>query len=706
MQRNIHFFFHPPPALARCLWRRKALGRCISQFITPLKLRTSSIHHFSSRDTYSTLPPFDAAAPEALIISFTCKPCSKRSTHRISKQGYSRGSILITCPSCQRRHLIADHLKIFGHQPTNIETIMQQKGELVKRGVFGIDGNVELWSDNDMATSNPDDSSGLGTTTRQETGTSETRAVTISKNAMKKLAKEKEKAEKAQKRAQLEGHQNSQAAIDRAIENYGNQYRPDSMPQTIERAQLSILKESTTPVNLRARVENVRAQGAKLAFLLLRQEYGLGNTIQAVVAENKEGYISRQMVKFTQRINPESYVLVSGLVVVPPQPIKSATISGFELHVQKIYIISDAVSQLPVQIEDASRPQVAIEADEFDENGRPHISLKVRLDHPAIGHRTRTHKAIAQIKSETIHLFREFLRIRDFVEIPLPKFLNAASEGGSGVFKVQYFNTAAFLAQSPQLHKQMEICSGTERMFTIGPVFRAEKSNTHRHMTEFTGLDVEMAFEEHYWEVLNLLEELFIFIIKGLKENCKEQVAVCREQYPVEEFRLPEDGKMLRLSFSEGAKILSEAGVKQSEYEDLSTTNEKRLGELIRAKFNTDFYILDKFPMAARPFYTMPCPQNPHLSNSYDFFMRGEEIMSGAQRIHDIELLKQRMSACEPPLNSDGAEFKDYVDHFRFGPPMHGGGGIGLERVVQFFLGLPDIRLATAYPRDPQRLRP
>jgi aspartyl/asparaginyl-tRNA synthetase len=133
---------------------------------------------------------------------------------------------------------------------------------------------------------------------------------------------------------------------------------------------------------------------------------------------------------------------------------------------------------------------------------------------------------------------------------------------------------------------------------------------------------------------------------------------------------------------------------------------EQQLGRLIREKYDTDFYVLDKFPLAVRPFYTMPCPNDPNLSNSYDFFMRGEEIMSGAQRIHHPELLVKQMRKMDPPLDPEGEGFKDYVDAFRFGCPPHAGGGLGLNRIVQFFLGLRDVREATFFPRDPGRLAP
>lgn len=164
----------------------------------------------------------------------------------------------------------------------------------------------------------------------------------------------------------------------------------------------------------------------------------------------------------------------------------------------------------------------------------------------------------------------------------------------------------------------------------------------------------------------------------------------------------------MRLNYMDGVNLLKEAGVDVSEQErfenDLSTAMEKQLGQIIREKYDTDFFVLDKFPMALRPFYTKADPKDPQFSNSYDFFMRGEEIMSGAQRIHDIKELEASM--LNKGVNPHQEGFEDYLNAFRQGCPPHAGGGLGLNRIVMFFLGLPNVRLASLFPRDPQRLRP
>lgn len=200
-----------------------------------------------------------------------------------------------------------------------------------------------------------------------------------------------------------------------------------------------------------------------------------------------------------------------------------------------------------------------------------------------------------------------------------------------------------------------------------------------------------------------------MFILTQLKERYKDQIAVIQKSYPkAGDFKLPKDGKALRLNYMDGVALLKEAGVDVSELErletDFSTAMEKQLGQIIREKYDTDFYVLDKFPMSVRPFYTKADPADTRFSNSYDFFMRGEEIMSGAQRINDPKELEASMIAKGLDPHAEG--FEDYLAAFRQGCSPHAGGGLGLNRIVMFFLGLPNIRLATLFPRDPQRLRP
>ncbi|PSK34864.1 Aspartate--tRNA ligase, cytoplasmic [Elsinoe australis] len=546
-----------------------------------------------------------------------------------------------------------------------------------------------------------------------------------SKAALKKAQKEKEKAEKAAKRKAEEDAQRAAAAANDVSKNdYGElPVLSDAEPTGIPRVSLaelskkyadtSSMDESGGPeVVFRAIVENARNQSAKLSFLLLGQS---GENVQAVVAESPS--LSRSMVKFCGSISTESVVVVHGVVKKPKENVKSATVGHLEIHVKKLFVECKADSMLPLQVADAERPIPAEGEEEKEEEGRPIVTLNTRLNNRIIDLRARHNRAIFKIKHGVTQLFREFLESKDFVGVQTPKLLGSASEGGANVFEVKYFDRKAYLAQSPQLYKQMLIAARMEKVYEVGPVFRAENSNTARHLTEFTGLDLEMEFSEHYHEVVELLEGLMLFILNGLKERYGKETDLIRSIYHVEEFKLPEVGKTVRIPFSEGIQMLRDDGVEVGDFDDLSTPDEKRLGRLVLEKYNTDFYILDKYPLAIRPFYTMPAPDSPAFdssskdpnggySNSYDFFMRGQEIMSGAQRIHNADFLVKRMKEHVTPVDPEAPGLKDYVDGFRYGCPPHAGGGIGLERIVMLWLGLPNVRLGSLFPRDPGRLAP
>ncbi|KAL2419685.1 Aspartate-tRNA ligase, cytoplasmic [Exophiala dermatitidis] len=530
-----------------------------------------------------------------------------------------------------------------------------------------------------------------------------------SKNALKKAQKEAEKAAKkaAAKKADEEKRaaQQAQAAEDTAKDKYGDLPK-DEAPVEITHLKKLGEEHVDKAVTVITRIHNSRSQSAKLAFLMLRQQ---GKTIQAVVAATSEA-VSRQMVKWSVSLNVNSFVRVTGVVKKPDPPVASASISNLELHVQKIYLVARAAEMLPMQVKDAERPPPATaEEGQVDAEGAPIVTLKTRLDNRVIDLQTECNQAIFTISSAVEGLFAEYMRKNGSRQFNTPKLLGAATEGGSGVFTVNnYFGKNGFLAQSPQLHKQMLIAGDCESVFEIGPVFRAENSNTHRHLCEFTGLDFEMVFDHHYHEVLEFAEKLIVFIVQELQARYKDEIAVVQKYFPrAGDFRI-KDGKALRLKYLDGIKILRDAGVDTTEQDnyvtDLTTAQEKKLGQLIREKYDTDFYVLDEFPMVVRPFYTKQHPTDPKLSNSYDFFMRGEEIMSGAQRINDADELEAAMRSKGLDPNAEG--FQDYVNAFRQGCRPHAGGGLGLNRIVMFFLGLDNVRQATPFPRDPQRLRP
>ncbi|KAM0439666.1 hypothetical protein ACHAPT_000758 [Fusarium lateritium] len=549
-----------------------------------------------------------------------------------------------------------------------------------------------------------------------------------SKKALKKAeAKAKKEAEKAKRAAEHEARQAAAKAAagnteDLAKDNYGDSTHLTKIDA--ERIKLRNLGDEHLgkTIKLRAWIQNARMQGAKMAFVELREERDWA--VQGVVAASPEGTpVSKQMVKWIGALNLEGYVLVEAKVEKPLEPVKSVRVSNYELHITKCYVISPgpqvlgmglAVANRPVtnfDDEDAGGPveEVKEGVDNLSLENAPGASMATHLNNPVMHKRAPVQQAISDVRMTVRKLFSEYLEARDFVQFEPPCLIGAASEGGSNVFGMPYFDKQAFLAQSPQFYKQYEIAGGRKRVFCIGPVFRAENSNTPRHMTEFTGLDLEMEIEDHYHEVREMLEGVLLYIFRGLQERCAEQIALVRTVYPSEDFLLPEPGKEVRLTFAEGQALLRAEGPEEyrnvSDDEDMSTPQEKALGALIKEKYNTDFYVLDKFPEGARPFYALEDPENPKVTNAYDFFMRGQEILSGGQRVHVPETLEARIRRKGIDPTSQG--IKEYVDIFRSaGVPPHGGGGIGLDRVVAWYLNLPSVHLASYYPRTPKRLLP
>ncbi|CAJ2504510.1 Uu.00g119040.m01.CDS01 [Anthostomella pinea] len=549
------------------------------------------------------------------------------------------------------------------------------------------------------------------------------------KGAKKAEAKAKKEAEKARKAAEREAAAAAQKAAsggneDLAKDNYG-EITPTTKVDA-EKVQLKKLGEEHVgkTVKLRAWIQNARMQGAKMAFVELREERNW--SIQGVMAASPEGKpVSKQMVKWVGALRLESFVLVEAKVQKPLEPVKSCRVSEYELHLTKVYLVAAGPEVLGLSLNASNRAVASFEDEDpsqaaaptegvetltlTDGAAAPSASLSTHLNNPVMHKRAPVQQAIADVRMTTRKLFSQYLEEREFVQFEPPCLIGAASEGGANVFAMPYFDKKAYLAQSPQFYKQFEIAGGRKRVYCIGPVFRAENSNTPRHMTEFTGLDMEMEIEEHYHEVRDMIEGLMIYIFRGLQEKCKEQIEIIKAIYPSDDFLLPEPGKEVRLTFAEGQKLLREEGPEEyrnvSDDEDMSTPQEKALGALIRKKFNTDFYVLDKFPEGARPFYTIEDPENPKVTNAYDFFMRGQEILSGGQRIHIPELLEARIRKKGIDPASEG--IKDYVDVFRSaGVPPHGGGGIGLDRVVAWFLNLPSVHLTSYYPRTPKRLLP
>lgn len=448
-------------------------------------------------------------------------------------------------------------------------------------------------------------------------------------------------------------------------------------------------------VLIRGRAQTIRAVGKKMAFLVVREK---GFTVQCVLTVTPE-VVSGQMVKYAAALSKESIIDVEGVVSVPKDPIKGAS-QQVEVQVSKLYCVSKAIPILPINIEDAARSDAEIEKAEQAGEKLVRVNQDTRLNNRFLDLRTPANQAIFRIQCQVGTLFRQFLLSEGFIEIHTPKLMAGSSEGGSAVFKLEYKGQPACLAQSPQLHKQMAICADFGRVFEIGPVFRAEDSFTHRHLCEFVGLDVEMEIKEHYSEVMDVVDRLFVSMFDSVNQNCRKELDAIGRQYPFQPLKYLR--KTLRLTFEEGIQMLKEAGVEVDPLGDLNTEAERKLGQLVFEKYGTEFYILHRYPLAVRPFYTMPCYDNPAYSNSFDVFIRGEEIISGAQRVHVPELLAQRAESC----GIDVGTISTYIDSFRCGAPPHGGIGVGLERVVMLYCALNNIRKTSLFPRDPQRLAP
>lgn len=423
-----------------------------------------------------------------------------------------------------------------------------------------------------------------------------------------------------------------------------------------------------TEVTFRARIETQRAVSKALDFLLLRDQT---HSVQGVLSHD-----DMDMVKWVQKLNPESLVQVSGTIKHPPEPIRSATVGNVEVDIESIHLVNEA-QNLPFS------------------NYKPPEALRNRLSARILDLRHPANHALFRIRSMVLRKFRETLEDQGFVEINTPKLQPAATETGAAVFKVNYFGRRAFLAQSPQWAKQMSISADFGRVFEVGPVFRAENSNTHRHLTEYTGLDIEMAIEQDYHEVIQVIDIFLKSVFQAVYSM--PEVDVLQKRWPSKEFKWLEE--TLILTFPEGLQMLRDDG-REVEEEDLSTANEIRLGELVREKYGTDYYVLDKFPANARPFYTFKDPENPKWTRSFDIFLRGQEICSGGQRIHNAEEL--RASMADFGMSEDGME--EYLSGFDLGAPPHAGAGLGLERIVAWMFELGDVRNASLFHRDPKSL--
>ncbi len=440
-------------------------------------------------------------------------------------------------------------------------------------------------------------------------------------------------------------------------------------------------------IQIMGRVSGIRHTSPKIGFVIIRDNI---NTIQCVAG-----------LKFTKEFESlmklpiETFVSLSGKLSKLPDnvdKIKSCSITDFEFQVESWNMIGP-VYYTPFLISDANSLEKS--------DDKVSVGTSLKLDARYFDLRCPINWAIFKLRARMLQKFRNIATELGFMEINSPKLIGTASEGGSAVFPVKYFDSQAYLAQSPQLYKQMAINADFNKVFEVGPVFRAENSLGHRHLCEFTGMDLEMAIspENDHLEVVRTLWTILIGIFEDLSMESTESnyLKSLHKFTPLEYPKEP-----LIISFVNGVDMLAQAGFVQNPLEDLTTENEKNLGTIVKEMFGSDLFVLDKYPKSARPFYTMINNSDTNYTNSFDVIMRGEEICSGSQRIHNLFQLINRMGE----LNVCTGLFSDYLKSFECGSRPHGGCGFGAERILMLFFELGNVRKTSLFPRDPKRLFP
>jgi nondiscriminating aspartyl-tRNA synthetase len=323
-------------------------------------------------------------------------------------------------------------------------------------------------------------------------------------------------------------------------------------------------------------------------------------------------------------------------------------------------------------------------------------SLPVLLDHAVVANRHPTRRALLRLGAGVMAGFRATLDGAGFTEIQTPKLVASATEGGANVFSVDYFGRTAYLAQSPQFYKQIMV-GVFERVFEVGPVFRAEPHDTTRHINEYVSLDVELGFIRDHFEVMALLQTVLAGIFERLASKHGGELALLGLELP----RLPPS--IPHLDFVEAQELLLRLhGVDVRGEPDLAPQDERQLGQWAQETHGSDFLFVTGYPMRKRPFYTHPDPERPEHSRSFDLLFRGTELVTGGQRLHRYDDYLAALARAGLPREP----FDSYLQAFRHGMPPHGGFAIGLERLLMQLCGLPNIRLATTFPRDLERLAP
>lgn len=419
--------------------------------------------------------------------------------------------------------------------------------------------------------------------------------------------------------------------------------------------------------------ETVRLEGwlhrlrqlSELSFLILRDGYGLA---QIVI---EDAALRAQVAGLCA----ESVIAVEGIVAAEAQ-----APGGVEIHTPRVEILNATQDAPPF---DLYRPAL-------------NSTLPTILDYAPVALRHPRHRAMFRISAAAMWGFRATLNELGFTEVQTPKIVASATEGGANVFKIDYFGRDAYLAQSPQFYKQMMV-GVFERVYEVGPVFRAEPHETTRHLNEYVSLDIEMGFIESHFTVMEMLTRVIGGMVGAVEERAAEELTRLNVQLP----RVPE--KIPFINFSDAlAMIYRETGEDARREPDLAPAHERWLGEWAKREYDSEFLFVVGYPMSKRPFYTHPNPDRPEYSNSFDLLFRGLELVTGGQRLHRYADYLAALDARGLPHEP----FEGYLQAFKYGMPPHGGFAIGLERFVARLVEAQNIRETTLFPRDMNRLTP
>jgi len=407
---------------------------------------------------------------------------------------------------------------------------------------------------------------------------------------------------------------------------------------------------------------------SKMAFVLLRDFSGI---VQCVVKDS-------DLIKKISEVTLESVVEIKGKVKKANVKAEFAR-QDVEVEVEGINIFSKA-EKLPIQVNEK-----AVSAE-----------LPARLDWRCLSLRTEKSRAIFKIQAKLVEGMQEFLNSQGFLQVFTPCLMGVASESGSEIFEVKFFKDKAFLRQDPQLHRQLSVVGGLEKIYDIGPSWRAEKSHTVKHLCEHRTCAAEMAFIEDEKDVMHIEEQMIVFALKKVNKECKRELELLKIDLKIPKLPFPV------IEFPEVYDILEKMGKKLKHGEDIDSEAEKLLWKYVVKKYpGSDFYFLNKFPFAAKPFYVY-CEEGEEYARSTDLYFRGVEMSSGGQREHRYEKLMKNVK--ERGMTEKSVEW--FTKFFKFGVSSHGGFALGIERITMILLGIENVREVVLFPRDPGRLSP